>query len=523
MPKVSTSRPPIKWWGWGDPHCKLDPPAGFLSFLFQRLGIDPVERRASPSTPPKLSIARKTGLGLEHIQSDDERRLPFATGRSYLDLVRLRRGSVLEAPDAVFFPADENALIRSLQQKHSAIVPFGGGTSVVGGVAPQRGKHDSVVALDLSRFNRILEIDATAGTVEAEAGVFGPALEHALRSHGLSLHHFPQSFEYSTVGGWIASNSAGQESTLYGRVKDMVLSLRYVTPSGLASTLTVPASAAGPSLVDMLVGSEGTLGVILSATLRVCALPEKRVYRSYLFSSFAEGIETTRQILQSGVVPAIIRLSDEEETALSLQLHPPGIVARKVLGWLGKNPGSHLLIALDGSGSEVRTQEQLVGSLARRQGGFPAGSGPGKKWETERFLHPYLRDSLLDYGFFVETFETATTWTLLPQLCEHVRREVAGIVAVHLSHAYRSGASLYFTVIAHPSKGAEEEMWNSVKTATLEAIRSNGGTVSHHHGIGMYHSHWIGQEIGAQGTRALRALKNEFDPHGILNPEKLLP
>lgn len=515
------SRPAMKWWGWGAPEHRYSAPPGLIERLLGKLAAPPRKARpVEPSAPPRLPPARRNPFGSESI-TDDATRLQFASGRSYVDLIRLRSSELPLAPDAVLRPRDDAELRRILAQRTAAVVPFGGGTSVVGGVAPLRASHDVVVALEMSSFDQVLELDAKSQTVRVGAGMFGPPLEAELRKHGLTLAHFPQSFEYSTVGGWIAARSAGQESTRYGSIAENVVALRVITPSGDLRTIDVPSSATGPELREIFVGSEGSLGVIVDATLRLHRRPERRRYRSYLFRNFLDGVDCCRELLQSGVRPAVLRLSDEEETGMAFDLHStPGSV-RGVLKMLGRQPGAHLLLAFDGTARTLRAESALAYDIARRFGGFPLGASPGERWERERFEHPYLRDELLDWGLFVETFETAAPWSRLPSLYEAIARGVDGIVYGHVSHAYTDGASLYFTVIDDVPRGGEEDHWHDFKAKAIEIILANGGTISHHHGIGADHRPWLHRERGEAGMGLIRALKEQLDPAGIMNPEKL--
>jgi alkyldihydroxyacetonephosphate synthase len=427
-------------------------------------------------------------------------------------------------------------------ERRIVVVPFGGGTSVVGGVEPEEppGTH-GVIALDLQRLDRVLAVDPVSHTAIVEAGIYGPALEQALNAQGYTLGHFPQSFEFSTVGGWIAARSAGQKSSRYGKIENMVVALELVTPQGLASTAGVPASAAGPSLKQLYIGSEGTLGVIVQATLRIHPLPEAESHAGILFKTFADGTEAVRAIAQSELRPIMLRLTDEDETAASSAMRrlPPsrlkqlieqaGLAAVRPLGY-ALEQGSLLLASFEGSRAMVARERREALAICRRHGGFGLGAGPVHSWARERFTTPYLRDTLLDHGLLVETMETATLWDTLPALHRALKTAIAetieqggvrGLVMAHISHVYPEGASLYFTFLAPQAAGAELAQWQAIKRAALDAIVSHGGTISHHHGVGRDHRAWLGREIGAQGLAALRALKRELDPNGVMNPGKL--
>ncbi len=514
-------RPPVKWWGWGAPGTALEPSPEFLDRLRTSLRADLRRRREPPREPPRLPAARPVKLPLPAI-ADDATRLQYAAGRSYLDLVQLRRPALSAAPDGVVFPQSPDDVRALLGQRSVAVVPFGGGTSVVGGVAPRRGTHDAVVAMDMSALREVLAFDRESMTIRVGAGMFGPELQRIASAEGLTLGHFPQSFEYSTVGGWIVTRSAGQESTRYGRIEDAVVALTVLTPAGEIRTIAVPRSAAGPDVRQIMLGSEGTYGVVVDATLRLHRIAARRLYRSYLFRDFADGVAAVRELLQSGAKPAVLRLSDETETQLAFDLHRTSPALQSVLRQMGRRPGAHLLLAFDGSPAAARHQAAEAYRAARRAGGLPLGSSPGKQWSRERFQHPYLRDSLLDHEVFVETFETATVWSNLLPLRDIIRRAVGGLVACHISHAYEEGASLYFTVFDTAATGAEEEQWRAFKAGATNAIVAGGGTISHHHSVGVDHKAWLEGEKGALALEMLMRVKQQLDPAGIMNPEKLL-
>jgi alkyldihydroxyacetonephosphate synthase len=509
------------WWRWGDPARRLDLAPESLQYIFNQLQLHP--RGAAPEPlPPALPPAARVNAGLPAV-SDDETRLGHAAGRSYLDLVRLRSGKLTAAPDAVLFPESAEEIAVVLERADCAVVPFGGGSSVVGGVEPLRGSHSAVAALDLTRLSRILHIDHESRLARVQCGIYGPALEAELGRHGFTLGHFPQSFEYSTVGGWIATRSAGQASSRYGRIEDMVASLRVVTPVGEIVTRTAPASASGPEVRELLIGCEGTLGVIVEATLRVHVAPPARAFRSFLFRSFESGIPAVRTLAQTEARPAVVRLSDVHETELMMKLAGAdrGFGAN-VLRWLGRAGGAHLLVGFEGEDQQMARDIAAVHDVALTHDGFSIGRRPGEQWSRDRFRTPYLRDALLNYGLCVETLETATTWSNLLHLYRGVRSALSGIVLCHISHVYPDGASLYFTVIADAPPGEEERRWIAMKRAATAAILDHGGTISHHHGIGADHRPWIEHEKGRVATQALRTLKGALDPRAILNPGKLL-
>ena len=540
-----------KWWGWGqeDESYHLPDPNRFWSYLHERLGdTRPAPRLESLAgvalTPSRLSSGVLSELcraaGQESVSTEAGDRACFSLGKGYKDLVRIRRGEVPNPTDAVVRPQTEEQVLQVLRiarREGLAIVPFGGGTSVVGGVEPA-GERPSIT-LDLAGLSRTLGIDSRSATATVQAGIMGPDLERFLNAAGFTLGHFPQSFMYSTVGGWIATRSAGQNSTLYGTATDRVQSLRLAHPEGMLATPDVPAAAAGPDLVQLIAGSEGTLGVITQATLRLAPLPEAQDYHGYLLPSFAEGVEAAREIMQSGLAPAVLRLSDEAETgsAMALRATPQGLAsaAERVGRWylarrgLDLDSGSVLILGFEGAEAEVGAGRAGAKRVLNRHGAVSLGGGPGRAWRRGRYEAPHLRDVLLDRGVMIDTLETATTWERYLPLHAAVRdrlREALGersVVMAHLSHSYTDGGSIYYTFLAPQEPGAELEQWDRVKAAATDAIVGNGGALSHHHAIGAEHRRWMRGYLGEQGAHWLAAVKAALDPEGILNPGKLIP
>jgi alkyldihydroxyacetonephosphate synthase len=467
-----------------------------------------------------------------------EQRVRRSAGRSYPDLVRLRGGRLAAAPDAVVMPGNPAQLADVLEicaREGIAVVPFGGGTSVVGGVDAVAGPHERVISLDLRRI-RSVEIDRVSLVATLGPGLRGPEAEDAVRARGLTIGHFPQSFEYATVGGFAATRSAGQASSGYGRFDSLVTSVRLLAPAGEMATQATPHTAAGPALRELIVGSEGVLGVIPDVSVRVRPAPEKRRYEAWFAESFEAGAEIVRGLSQSGALPDVIRLSDEDETRVSLALSGPRGTSRalleRYLRLRGVGGGCILIVGIEGDEESVARRRALAVRGLRAGGAVSLGGAAGRAWEKGRYQGPYLRDTLMDMGALVETLETAHEWSGLQGLYERVREALAqslaaqgtpGLVFCHLSHAYPDGASLYFTFIARARAGEEIEQWRAVKTAACEAILDAGGTITHHHAIGRDHAPYMEREVGPLGVDALRALKDRLDPAGIMNPGKLLP
>ncbi len=550
--------PEQKWWGWGEltRQFDLDSCTNFRDYLNRHFTL--------PSTPvlpipqpqdfhlPASRIGSEQQQALsriideENFRSDAPTRLFHAVGKSYYDLIRLRYHQVSHFPDAVLFPQNEEQLIKILAwsaEHRVAVVPFGGGTSVVGGVEAVGGQYEAVLCLDLRGLNRVTVLDKKSLLVEAEAGILGPDLERCLQAEGCTLGHSPESFEYSTLGGWLATRSAGQFSTYYGKIEEMVESLRLVTARGVLTTPSVPASAAGPDLNPMILGSEGTLGIISRARLRLHLVPQRRDYRAYLFKDYDQGVQFVWSLLTNGGKPALLRLSDGAETELAFALahlpHHPLLTALvnlifHGLEWRGFSAPqrSLLLLGFDGSADEIGVQQRLTKKIRAdfKTQGF--GKLPAQQWYRQRYDNPYLRDRLLDLGLMIDTLETAAEWPQVLPLYRAVKEavamvltkiKIAGVVTAHLSHLYRHGSSLYFIILAQPVLGSEVEQWQQIKTAASEAILAQGGTISHHHGIGLMHKLWFGKQVDSITLRTLRQLKKELDPEGILNPGKLIP
>lgn len=536
----------MRWWGWGDPGRAPSLPAHVLEHLRRTVGIAPAPRphvaleavRLPPSALSGQALSELRGAGAGQVRDDHAERVGHAAGRGYPDLVRLRAGEPEGAPDAVLYPSSREqlrALLAACARMSIAVVPFGGGTSVVGGVEPLRGGNGAVVALDMARMAGEPRLDEASLTVTVGAGARAAGLERWLSARGLTLGHFPQSFEHVSLGGCAATRSAGQASTGYGRFERMVVGLRLSAPAGELDVKAVPASAAGPSLRELVVGSEGALGVIDELTLRVRAAPAERIYEGAFFADFASGVLALRALAQRHAAPDVARLSDERETEQSLALAGSG----GAKGWLGRaylaargyRGGCLAIFGFEGEAAEARARRRRARAIVREHGGLPVGRSPGEAWRRERFSAPYLRDDLLTHGVMVETLETATLWSNLGALHARVRQAIKqalgacgtpGLVSCHVSHVYETGASLYFTLIARQREGEEIEQWRAVKAAASAAIVQGGGTISHHHAVGRDHAPWLEQEVGREGVQALRALKAELDPSGIMNPGKLL-
>jgi alkyldihydroxyacetonephosphate synthase len=534
----------MKWWGWGDPEVPAGLDERALEVLREQIGELrpwPLRRELGEfELPParELPAALVEAVGADRVFAGPEDRLRHATGRGYADLARLREGRLEAAPDAVLLPADAEAVRRALAacaREGVAVVPFGGGTSVVGGLEPLGGAHERVVSLDLGSLREV-EIDRRSLTARLGAGLRGPEAEAALGRAGLTLGHFPQSFEYATVGGFAATRSAGQASTGYGRFDAMVAAVRLLAPAGELATLATPHTAAGPALRELVIGSEGTLGVIPDVRVRVRAAPPVRRYEAWIAESFEAGAEIVRALAQGPGLPEVVRVSDEEETRSSLALSgPQGAAGRAFDAYLGvrrRREGALVIVGYEGGEESVARRRALTVRALRAGGAAYLGRAAGRSWERARFHGPYLRDALMELGAMVETLETSQPWSRLGALHEAVGAAIRGaleaegtpgLVLCHLSHAYADGASLYFTFLSRARREAPLEQWSAVKRAASEAIVAQGATITHHHGVGRDHVPYMRAEVGESGLEVLAAVKERLDPAGIMNPGKLLP
>jgi alkyldihydroxyacetonephosphate synthase len=528
--------PPMKWNAWGDPAAATPLSDGIRTLLEQALGVGGAPSAELPADqvrlrPSALSDVDRDALvaivGDAHCISDDYGRLLRAGGKSTLDLLRRKDSGAQDAPDAVLLPGDEEAVaevLRFCAKQSIAVVPFGGGTTVVGGVDPIRGDFKAVVSLDLRRFDQLHRLDEVSGEAELGAGVTGPEAERLLGERGFSLGHFPQSFQFATIGGFAATRSSGQDSAGYGRFDDMVRGVTAVTPAGVLDLGRAPASAAGPDLRQLIIGSEGVFGVITRVRVRVHPVPETTRYEAWSFPDFATGAAALRAVAQTGTGPTVIRLSDEAETGVNL-------ATTETIGEQSVTGGCLAITTFEGTAAHTESRHAETRAVLEAHGGTSLGDAPGRAWEHGRYGAPYLRDALLSAGALCETLETATNWSNLGTLKAAVTDALTtalgetgtpALVLCHISHVYPTGASLYFTVVAG-QRGNPIEQWRKAKSAASDAMVRSGGTITHHHAVGADHRPWMRDEVGDLGVEVLRAVKRVLDPTGILNPGKLIP
>ncbi|GHJ60651.1 alkyldihydroxyacetonephosphate synthase [Nocardioides sp. OK12] len=515
---------------WGDPAAATPLPEAARGLVELAFGLADTPATTSVALAPvgvtdEVLAGLRAIAGPDHVHTDDGTRRLRTRGKSTPDLLRARAGDLGDAPDVVVRPADHDevaAVLALAVEHHLAVVPFGGGTCVTGGLAARRDGYAGLVSLDLVRLDALLEVDEVSMTATLEPGLRGPEAEALLAEHGLCLGHYPQSFQHASIGGFAATRSSGQSSAGYGRFDQMVVGLRVATPRGEWRLGSSPANAAGPDLRQLVLGSEGAFGVITAVTVRVRRLPEVKVYEGWRWDSFVEGATAMRTLVQSGLLPTVLRLSDEAETGLNLAR--PDAIGEQATGCL-------MIVGHEGTPGQVEARRAAVTEVLAGLGGTPLGEEPGASWAHGRFNAPYLRDSMLDVGVLVETLETATFWSKVDALYADVRaaleRELgaeggSAIVLCHLSHVYETGCSLYFTV-ATAAGEQPLERWGRAKAAANDAITANGATISHHHAVGTDHRPWLSAEIGDLGASVLRAVKADLDPTGILNPGVLVP
>lgn len=511
------------FWGWGYEADALGAAErdAIAAALAERLpGWEPRPHPAPEAAslrlpPPRIEAPRSLAAMLSAGPRD---RAAHSYGKAFRDVVRHLRGEYPSPPDAVAYPAGEEDLERLLawcDSEHVAAIPYGGGSSVVGGVEP-RGLP-AAVSVDLCGLGAVLEVDELSRSVRVQAGVLGPALEDALRPRGLTLRHFPQSFEFSSVGGWIATRSGGHHSTLRTRIDDHVESVRMLTPSGWYESRRLPGSGAGPDPNRLVGGSEGALGIITEAWLRVQPRPDVRARGSARFMSFAAGAEAARQVVQGGLLPAECRLLDPVEAELN------GLGAGEAVLLLGFEAAGQPQAWLD---AQLRGALELCGTAGATTAG--AGAAAASGWRSAFLRAPYLRDALALLGLVVETFETACTWDRFPALHERVKRAVTeaaggGWITCRFTHVYADGPAPYFTVVAPGRPGSELEQWDAIKAAASDALLAEGATITHHHAVGRDHVPWYVREAPPAFLGALLAAKGALDPGGIMNPGCLLP
>ncbi|NMM27572.1 MAG: FAD-binding oxidoreductase [Glaciimonas sp.] len=528
-----------RWNGWGDDTIAFALNADALQFLQQRIGaatpsIDATLAQACRGIPPSRLAPHRL------IDTSPETRMRNSLGQSLPDWLKMRFGEIGTFPDGVAFPESSEqvrALLEYASACGAAVIPYGGGTSVVGHLTVPPGEQP-VLSINLSRLSRLIDLDQKAQLATFGAGVLGPDLEAQLRARGYTLGHFPQSFEYSTLGGWVVTRSSGQQSLRYGRIEQLFAGGSIETPVGTLNIPTFPASAAGTDLREMVLGSEGRIGILTEVTVRITQLPQQEVFHAVFFPNWDQAEDTVRMIAQAKLPLSMLRLSNPTETLTTLTLagHKKMVgLLQSYLGWRGcKDDKCLLMIGASGQKSTVANAIKSALHIARSHNGIHVGQAMGQKWKQNRFRNVYLRNSLWQQGYAIDTIETACDWPKVKRMMAAIEYAAADALAgggervhayTHLSHVYAQGASVYTTFVYRLAGNFEQDhaRWLRLKTTACEAIVANGGTISHQHGVGTDHAPYLAAEKGPLGLAAMRQLYRYFDPTGMMNPGKLLP
>ena len=553
-----------KWWGWGldDITFRWDNKPAFPGFAKSKIGMD--LEKLTPAPEPQLSDydvpASRLGaedraalagiVGEDNFLDDDEYRVVHSFGRSVIDLFRARTGDFARIVDAVIYPKsdDEVQQILAYIVEHDLVaIPYGGGSSISGSVTPNVNEERPIITINLGRMREVISIDDTSGLARVEAGVYGPDLEEQLNELGWMMGHFPDSFTYSTLGGWAATRSTGMQSDRYGDIEDIVRGLRVVRPDGIVETKPIPGRDSGSSIHEMILGSEGRLGIITECTVRVHRMAENRVVIAYMFPDWESGIRGMHAIARSEVHPVFTRLSDGPETAFSLSMlkepkDKKGEITRKVQdtlfaylrkkGWDTENEMCMSYVCFEGSKAQISREQAAVKKIVKKAGGITLGAGPGAIYDQKKFDTPYLRDFLLGLNVFGDVSDTGTTWARINEMHSKVydtfyakldELGIPGFFFCHMSHSYHQGACLYFTfAVPYANNEVMLEQYTAIKHAVQSEFQKHAGTLSHHHAVGTEHQPWIEEEAGPLGVKMMRDLYETQDPGKNLNPGKIV-
>lgn len=547
----------MKWWGWGVEGVAFhheDKPA-FAPFVRSVIELDvdvppmkPMDFSELPIPEPRIGaqlLAELTeAVGADQVTTDGLERIVHTYGKGLRDLVRLRSADIPRLPDVVVYPADEaqvQLVVDRAVAADAVLIPFGGGSNIAGSLEAPAEETRPVISLDLGRLNQVLDIDEESGLARIQAGALGPDIEEQLGRRGWTMGHYPDSFNHSTLGGWVATRSSGMQSDKYGDIAEITRGLRVVLPGKVVVLRPLPSTSTGPSVREMILGSEGRLGVITEATVNVHRIPEERLILGYLFPSWEAGLATMQEISTSDAHPSVTRVSDSYETAFSFATRKrskglSSLISKGLMAVLQRR-GWQLdqiclsFIGYEGSRSHVARQKAIVKGIVTSHGGIVAGKGPGQLYDQKKFDTPYLRDFLLDRGAVGDVSETAAPWSKLLPLYRAVRAAsdaayeqigVRGWMMCHLSHSYHSGACLYFTFAFKHEENDPLGQYDVVKRAVQQAFVDNGGTLSHHHGVGVEHAPWLEQDISAAGAHLIDGLFTAVDPGRNFNPGKIV-
>ncbi|RKQ34039.1 FAD-binding oxidoreductase [Kocuria tytonis] len=550
-----------KWWGWGEEGVFFDyrnKPA-FAPFVKEAIGVSlrPRQRdtvdfatvQVPASTASEDVLARLRGIsGPENVSLDDELRIVHWAGKSVLELMQTLRSDFARVPDVVVYPGSEDEvaeILRTAVAQDLVVIPFGGGSSISRSLQPAPEETRCIVSLDMGRLNKVLEIDETSGLATIQAGVLGPDMEDQLNARGWTLGHFPDSFAYSTLGGWAATRSSGMQSDKYGDIADIVRGLRLVRPSGTVVLRPLPSTSTGPSLREMVIGSEGRLGVITELTVHVHRLPQEHEVIAYMFPTWQQALTAVRRYTEAEIPLTFARISDAHETAFSLATQKASTSVKGKLAAKGQDALWAVMrrrgwdtdamcisyACFEGSAKDVAERKKAVARIAKAHGAVVLGSGPGALYDQKKFDTPHLRDFLLEQNTVGDVSETAAPWSKLTTVHKNaydaVQRAYAqlgksGWIMSHMSHSYHSGACLYFTFAYVFDEENPYEEYQVVKSAIQQSFIDSGATLSHHHGVGVEHQPWMEQDVSPEGVALMKGLFQVADPGGNLNPGKVV-
>ena len=549
----------MKWWGWGVEGVAFhheDKP-GFRPFVIEAVDLDvtvePTSQRSQdlpevprPLIPAELVAELRDAVGPENLVTTDDDRIVHTYGKSVRDLLRLRAGDIPRVPDVVVYPGNEEEVqlvVDRAVAANAVLIPFGGGSNISGSLHAPPDETRPVISVDMGRMNRVLSVDAESGLARIQAGVLGPDMEEQLNALGWTLGHFPDSFTHSTLGGWVATRSSGMQSDKYGDISEITRGVRVVQPGKVLVLRPLPSTSTGPSVREMVLGSEGRLGIITEVTVQVHRIPQNRQILGYLFPSWDAGLAAMQEISTSDAHPSVTRVSDGRETRFSFAtrkkssgLSISSLVSKglmKVLERRGWQLDQSCLsfIGYEGGKAHVNRQKAIVKDIVGKHGGIVLGKGPGALYDQKKFDTPYIRDFLLDRGAIGDVSETAAPWSKLKPLYDNVLAAangafaelgVVGWIMCHLSHSYHSGACLYFTFAFRHDGVDPLAQYDKVKSAVQQAFVDSDGTLSHHHAVGTEHAPWLEQDISAPGVHMIDGLFAAIDPGGNFNPGKIV-
>lgn len=547
----------MKWWGWGLEHLgyRYDDKPKLASFVLDKIGVDITKPAGKPPVFEDMEIPAsrlddglrgtlEQAIGADYVRADDMERVIHGYGKGVRDLVRVRRGDFGRLPDVVVYPGNENDVVKivdAVVAVDGVLIPFGGGSNIVAALEATPDEQRQVVSIDMGRMNKVLEIDEEAGLARIQAGVLGPDMEAQLEPRGWTMGHFPDSFTHSTLGGWIATRSTGMQSDKYGDIADITRGLRMVMPGQVLELHPLPSASSGPSVREMVLGSEGRLGIITEAWVNVHRVPEVREIIAYFFPTYRDGVEAMHDILVSDAEPSVTRVSDENETAFTFATQKASKgVSKVVTNLFQKNlerKGWDLsrfcisFIGYEGTPSHVAYTKNIVEKIIREHGGAKVGKGPGALYDQKKFDTPYIRDFLLDFGALADVSETASPWSMMVELHDEAVRRVQQVIAdenaqgfimCHLSHSYHSGACQYFTFAVNDTPERAERTYDKVKQAIQTCFVEHRSSVSHHHGVGEEHAPWLAEDISPAGVFIQEKLFEGVDPGKNLNPGKII-